>query len=170
MIDANLAWAAFEARDRTRDGQFVGAVKTTGIYCKPSCPARRPKRERVTFYSSAEEARADGFRPCLRCRPDEVSRDREAVAQAPGVLEAKRTTEAANPGAERGQRRVDVVGGVALEGAGEFRHPAISPAGDRLVAEGYPLIIVTFEDPATGELLADTTVSHNGDLYLFGAP
>lgn len=59
---------------------------------------------------------------------------------------------------------------VALEGPGLFRQPAISPAGDRLVAEGYPLIIVTFEDPPTGQTLADTTVSHNGDLYLFGAP
>ncbi len=81
-LDADTAWAAFMRRDRTWDGRVIGAVKTTGIYCKPSCPARRPKREHVEFFSSAEEARAAGFRPCLRCKPDEVGRDKEAVARA----------------------------------------------------------------------------------------
>ncbi|MEO5971845.1 MAG: Ada metal-binding domain-containing protein, partial [Sphingomicrobium sp.] len=51
IIDPDFAWAAFERRDRSLDGQFVGAVKTTGIYCKPSCPARRPKRENVVFFA-----------------------------------------------------------------------------------------------------------------------
>lgn len=86
-IDDGQAWAAFERRDRGWDGRVIGAVHTTGIYCKPSCPARRPKRENVTFYSSAEEARAAGFRPCLRCKPDEVGRDREAVAAAVTLIE-----------------------------------------------------------------------------------
>jgi AraC family transcriptional regulator of adaptative response/methylated-DNA-[protein]-cysteine methyltransferase len=86
-LDPDTAWAAFMRRDRSWDGRVIGAVKTTGIYCKPSCPARRPKRENVHFYSSAEEARAAGFRPCLRCKPDEVGRDREAVAGAVRLIE-----------------------------------------------------------------------------------
>jgi AraC family transcriptional regulator of adaptative response/methylated-DNA-[protein]-cysteine methyltransferase len=86
-LDADTAWAAFMRRDRGWDGRVVGAVKTTGIYCKPSCPARRPKRDHVVFYASTEEARAAGFRPCLRCKPDEVGRDREAVAAAVKLIE-----------------------------------------------------------------------------------
>jgi AraC family transcriptional regulator, regulatory protein of adaptative response / methylated-DNA-[protein]-cysteine methyltransferase len=87
MIDPELTWAAFAARDRSQDGRFVGAVKTTGIYCKPSCPARHPKRENVTFYPDAAAARAAGFRACLRCKPDEVGRDRDAVAAALTLIE-----------------------------------------------------------------------------------
>jgi AraC family transcriptional regulator, regulatory protein of adaptative response / methylated-DNA-[protein]-cysteine methyltransferase len=82
------AWVAFDRRDRSWDGRVIGAVKTTGIYCKPSCPARRPKREHVEFFKSGEEARAAGYRACLRCRPDEVARDREAVAKAVKLIEA----------------------------------------------------------------------------------
>ncbi len=66
---------------------LIGAVKTTGIYCKPSCPARRPKREHVEFFVTGEEARAAGYRTCLRCKPDEVGRDREAVARAVKLIE-----------------------------------------------------------------------------------
>ena len=86
-LDADTAWAAFMRRDRGWDGQVIGAVKTTGIYCKPSCPARRPRREHVEFFATAEEARSAGYRACLRCRPDEVGRDREAVAQAIRIIE-----------------------------------------------------------------------------------
>lgn len=86
-LDADTAWAAFMRRDRAWDGRVIGAVKTTGIYCKPSCPARRPKREHVEFFSTGEEARAAGYRSCLRCRPDEVGRDREAVARAVELIE-----------------------------------------------------------------------------------
>src|SRR6478752_1973796 len=87
-LDADTAWAAFMRRDRAWDGRVIGAVKTTGIYCKPSCPARRPKREHVEFFASAEEARSAGFRSCLRCKPDEVGRDRQAVAAAVKLIEA----------------------------------------------------------------------------------
>ena len=87
-IDDDLAWTAFEARDRAWDGRVIGAVRTTGIYCKPSCPARRPKRENVEFFVDAEGARGVGYRPCLRCKPDEVGRDREAVAKAAALIEA----------------------------------------------------------------------------------
>jgi AraC family transcriptional regulator of adaptative response/methylated-DNA-[protein]-cysteine methyltransferase len=87
-LDLDTAWAAFERRDRSWDGRVIGAVKTTGIYCKPSCPARRPARENVIFFATADEARAAGYRSCLRCKPDEVGRDREAVARAVKLIEA----------------------------------------------------------------------------------
>jgi AraC family transcriptional regulator, regulatory protein of adaptative response / methylated-DNA-[protein]-cysteine methyltransferase len=86
-LDAETAWAAFMRRDRSWDGRVIGAVSTTGVYCKPSCPARRPKRENVTFFASAEEARTAGYRPCLRCKPDEVGRDRDAVSKAVKLIE-----------------------------------------------------------------------------------
>jgi AraC family transcriptional regulator of adaptative response/methylated-DNA-[protein]-cysteine methyltransferase len=86
-LDPDTAWAAFMRRDRAWDGRIIGAVKTTGIYCKPSCPAKRPKRDNVEFFASGEEARAAGYRSCLRCKPDEVGRDREAVAKAVKLIE-----------------------------------------------------------------------------------
>ena len=86
-LDPETAWAAFMRRDRSWDGRVIGAVKTTGIYCKPSCPARRPKRENVDFFATGEQALAAGYRPCLRCKPDEVGRDREAVAAAIRLIE-----------------------------------------------------------------------------------
>lgn len=92
LIDTDAAWAAFERRDRAFDGRFVGAVKTTGIYCKPSCPARHPRRENVDFYRDGAEARAAGFRACLRCKPDEVGRDRIAVANAVALIEVAEET------------------------------------------------------------------------------
>jgi AraC family transcriptional regulator of adaptative response/methylated-DNA-[protein]-cysteine methyltransferase len=97
MPDDDRCWDAFFRRDRAMDGRFIGAVLTTGIYCKPSCPARHPKRENMRFYPDPAAARAAGFRACLRCRPDEVGRDRLAVeaaltlirgAEAPPSLEA----------------------------------------------------------------------------------
>ncbi len=88
MIDPNAAWAAFSARNRAFDGMFVGAVKTTGIYCKPSCPARHPLPHNVEYFADGEGARAAGYRACLRCKPDEVGRDREAVTRAVALIEA----------------------------------------------------------------------------------
>ncbi|MEQ1547703.1 MAG: bifunctional DNA-binding transcriptional regulator/O6-methylguanine-DNA methyltransferase Ada [Chakrabartia sp.] len=92
MIDEDFAFAAFDRRDRAVDGQFVGAVKTTRIYCKPSCPARRPLRDNVEFFSTTAGARAAGYRACLRCRPDEIGRDREAVAKALILIESAEET------------------------------------------------------------------------------
>ena len=65
-------WASVVAKDKTADGQFYTAVATTGIYCRPSCAARRPKRENVTFYDTCAEAEAAGYRPCKRCKPNEL--------------------------------------------------------------------------------------------------
>src|SRR5512143_1059118 len=64
-------WRAVLERDRSADGLFVYAVHSTGIYCRPSCPSRRPGRERVTFFDAPEDARRAGFRACRRCVPDE---------------------------------------------------------------------------------------------------
>ena len=87
-FDPDAAWAAFDARDRTADGRFVVAVRTTRIYCKPSCPARRPRRENVEMLPDGPAARAAGYRACLRCRPDEAARDTAAVALAASLIEA----------------------------------------------------------------------------------
>src|SRR5580692_3699461 len=66
-------WNAVMARDAARDGQFVFAVSSTGVYCRPSCPARRPRRENVKFFSRPEQAEKAGYRACLRCRPKAAS-------------------------------------------------------------------------------------------------
>jgi AraC family transcriptional regulator of adaptative response/methylated-DNA-[protein]-cysteine methyltransferase len=60
---------AFSERDQGYDGLFFAAVSTTGIFCRPSCPARKPKTEHISFYATAAEALFSGYRPCLRCRP-----------------------------------------------------------------------------------------------------
>ena len=91
MPDPQACWAAVLARDRAMDGRFVGCVATTGIYCKPSCAARHPRRENMTFLPDAAAARAAGFRACLRCRPDDVARDEQAVAAAIALIEAAET-------------------------------------------------------------------------------
>jgi len=65
----SLRWQAVLDRDNTQDGKFVFAVSSTGIYCRPSCPARRPRRENVRFFGKTDEAEKAGFRACLRCRP-----------------------------------------------------------------------------------------------------
>ena len=70
---AGKAWQQVLARDAAADGQFFYAVKTTKIFCKPSCPSRRPERKNVAFYPTAEQARAAGFRACLRCEPERVT-------------------------------------------------------------------------------------------------
>lgn len=66
-------WSAVVARDPAHDGEFVFAVSTTGVYCRPSCPARRPRRENVQFFPRPEHAEKAGYRACLRCRPKSLS-------------------------------------------------------------------------------------------------
>jgi AraC family transcriptional regulator, regulatory protein of adaptative response / methylated-DNA-[protein]-cysteine methyltransferase len=65
----NLYWRAVLARDASQDGRFVFAVSSTGVYCRPSCPARRPRRQNVIFFRKPDEAENAGYRACLRCRP-----------------------------------------------------------------------------------------------------
>ena len=83
-------WAAVVGRDRDADGQFFFSVRTTGVYCRPSCGARQPRRENVAFHLTTAEAEAAGFRACKRCKPTEASlaeRYAETVAQACRTLE-----------------------------------------------------------------------------------
>src|ERR1700734_2640653 len=85
-------WQAVQARDRSADGAFVYAVRSTGIYCRPSCPSRKPRREQVEFYSLPEAAEQRGFRACRRCKPRKVRlRDPRtaAVAQVCRAIEAR---------------------------------------------------------------------------------
>jgi AraC family transcriptional regulator of adaptative response/methylated-DNA-[protein]-cysteine methyltransferase len=75
-ISAHVAeryWRATLARDARADGTFILGVRSTHIYCRPSCPARRPLRRNVVFFRTGEEAEKQGFRPCLRCKPNEKS-------------------------------------------------------------------------------------------------
>jgi AraC family transcriptional regulator, regulatory protein of adaptative response / methylated-DNA-[protein]-cysteine methyltransferase len=83
-------WRAVLARDARLDGAFVTGVLTTGIYCRPSCPARHPKRENVRFFDRPEAAERAGFRACLRCRPNEAVRSpaqAELMGRACRILE-----------------------------------------------------------------------------------
>ncbi len=86
--DDDDRWRIALARDRRFDGQFVTGVHSTGIYCRPSCPARAPKRENVRFYATPAEAEAAGLRPCKRCSPGTVSRDERAVLDAIAAIKA----------------------------------------------------------------------------------
>ena len=69
MLPREEMLTALRERDRSYDGLFYAAVTTTGIFCRPSCPARDPKPEHVEFYATTREALVAGFRPCKRCRP-----------------------------------------------------------------------------------------------------
>jgi AraC family transcriptional regulator of adaptative response / DNA-3-methyladenine glycosylase II len=71
-LDSETCYRAFASRDRRFEGRFVTAVVTTGIYCRPGCPARLPRRRNIRFYACPAAAEEAGFRPCLRCRPDAV--------------------------------------------------------------------------------------------------
>ncbi len=86
LIDADRLWKSLEARDPRFDGWVFTGVRTTGVYCRPSCPARTPQRHNVRFFASAAAAQAAGFRACKRCRPD------------------------AAPGSPEWDRRADIVG------------------------------------------------------------
>jgi AraC family transcriptional regulator of adaptative response/methylated-DNA-[protein]-cysteine methyltransferase len=66
-------WQSVLARDAESDGKFVFAVSSTGIYCRPSCPSKRPRRENVSFFRRPQEAESAGFRECLRCRPKAIA-------------------------------------------------------------------------------------------------
>jgi AraC family transcriptional regulator of adaptative response/methylated-DNA-[protein]-cysteine methyltransferase len=92
-------WAAVCRRDPSGEGHFFFAVRTTGIYCRPNCPARRPRRENVTFYSRPDEAEQAGYRPCRRCVPNGLS---PAEARAKSVIAACRLIERSDaaPGLE----------------------------------------------------------------------
>src|SRR4029453_15206790 len=86
--DDDGRWAAMQERRASADGVFYYSVRTTGVYCPPSCPSRRPRRENVAFHATRQEAERLGFRPCRRCRPNEPTRSSryEAAGAAPSRM------------------------------------------------------------------------------------
>ena len=81
-------WQAVLDNDRRYDGAFFYGVASTGIFCRPSCPSRPPRRDRVRFFPTADAALAAGFRPCKRCRPDltDFSPGQDVAAEAMALL------------------------------------------------------------------------------------
>lgn len=90
MIERRM-WKAVARRERESDGRFVYAVTSTGIYCRPSCPARRPRRENVVFFAVPDAAERAGYRSCHRCRPAQVAQPDAAdasVLRTCGLIES----------------------------------------------------------------------------------
>ncbi len=88
--EQEIFWQAVLSKDSRFDGRFVFAVKSTGVYCRPSCPSRRPRRERVVFFPVSKAAEEAGFRACYRCRPNQIAsgnRKMEMVLRACRYLE-----------------------------------------------------------------------------------
>ncbi|WP_233865519.1 bifunctional DNA-binding transcriptional regulator/O6-methylguanine-DNA methyltransferase Ada [Paraburkholderia adhaesiva] len=81
-------WDAVSTRDAHADGAFFYGVRTTGVFCRPSCASRLPRRENVAFFDDADAARAAGFRECKRCRPGGLPRELEIVRRACAALDA----------------------------------------------------------------------------------
>ncbi|MEA2765760.1 MAG: AraC family transcriptional regulator [Gemmatimonadaceae bacterium] len=92
-----LAWESVLQRDASADDRFLYAVTTTGIYCRPSCPSRRPNRGNVAFFSSSEAAERAGFRACQRCRPNRAKSSNPAVKRARDYID----NHIADPGEDR---------------------------------------------------------------------
>jgi len=114
-------WRATLSRDARADGTFVLAVRSTHIYCRPSCPARRPLRRNVVFFRTGAEAEQQGFRPCLRCRPNEVA--------GPIALVERATRELAQSGEDR--LRFGVVAAKLGTTAATLRRAFLSTTGLR---------------------------------------
>jgi AraC family transcriptional regulator of adaptative response / methylphosphotriester-DNA alkyltransferase methyltransferase len=89
MLNEDIKWQAVEQCSREYDGLFFYGVKTTGIFCRPSCRSREPKRGNVVFFDSASEAVSAGFRPCKRCRPDllEYEPDDELIRKIKDIID-----------------------------------------------------------------------------------
>lgn len=91
MLPEDQAWAAVLARDPAADDEIVYAVKTTGVFCRPTCPSRRPARAHVVFYPDSDAAIGAGYRPCRRCRPQLPHADAALVEAISAKLRADRT-------------------------------------------------------------------------------
>lgn len=90
LLDDDACWTAVKRHDRAADGTFFYSVRTTGVYCRPSCAARLPRRENVAFHRTCADAERAGFRPCKRCRPNEpalAETHAAAVARACRLIE-----------------------------------------------------------------------------------
>ncbi len=88
-LDADACWKAVVDRDVRADGVFFYGVRSTKIYCRPTCPSRRPGRDQVVFFATAGDAGRGGFRPCLRCRPDEAEPRVDLVRRACRFIESR---------------------------------------------------------------------------------
>ena len=86
-MQTELQWQQILSRDARQDGRFVFAVRTTGVYCRPSCPSRRPRRDSVEFFASPQAAERAGYRACLRCKPTQVSEQAQHVIRARRLLD-----------------------------------------------------------------------------------
>ena len=87
-VSSSVAWRAVEGRDASYDGRFVYAVRSTGVFCKPSCPSRRALRSNVAFFPTTAAAERAGFRACRRCRPTDQSGTHPAIEKARAYLDA----------------------------------------------------------------------------------
>jgi AraC family transcriptional regulator, regulatory protein of adaptative response / methylated-DNA-[protein]-cysteine methyltransferase len=86
-MQSDMQWQHVMVRDARQDGRFVFAVRTTGVYCRPSCPSRRPRRDSVEFFADPQQAERAGYRACLRCKPTEISSQAQAVTRARQLLD-----------------------------------------------------------------------------------
>ena len=86
-LDDDRRWHATEHRDAKFDGQFVYAVRSTGIYCRPSCPSRRPRRDQVSFFAACDDAERAGYRACRRCHPRQTLPEIAMVEAADGFID-----------------------------------------------------------------------------------
>ncbi len=126
-LNEAACWEAVTRRDPAADGQFFTGVLTTRVYCRPSCPARRPLRKNVRFYQEPADAERDGLRPCLRCRPlATIGRDpnaerirklcryieQHAADADPAVLALSRLAQLANLSRFHFQRSFQAIAGV----------------------------------------------------------
>ena len=94
LTDDDQRWEAVQRRDRSADGKFFYGVVTTGVYCRPSCAARLPRRENVRFHATRAAAERAGFRPCKRCRPEAeglAEQHAAAAAKACRLIETAET-------------------------------------------------------------------------------
>src|ERR1051326_4418762 len=85
--NSDQLWALVLGRSANADGEFVYAVKSTGVFCRPSCPSRRPRREQVEFFDSPSEAQQAGYRACRRCQPLQRNAQTEKVEAACRYIE-----------------------------------------------------------------------------------
>jgi AraC family transcriptional regulator of adaptative response/methylated-DNA-[protein]-cysteine methyltransferase len=112
-LDESACWQAVLNRDERGDGIFVYGVSSTLIFCRPSCPSRRPQRERARFFSSIEEAMEAGFRPCKRCRPETVSQCQVAACSTRPACRPLTLTRTPTPDKDgyHGTNSAQIVGG-----------------------------------------------------------
>ena len=109
-------WTAVAARDAAADGRFVFAVKTTGIYCRPSCSSRQPKRKNVVFYRAPEAAEAAGYRACKRCRP------KDTRASDPALQKVRRASALIDEALREGESGPPALAALAKEVATSPHH------------------------------------------------